>query len=62
MAQQGKLEALDKQTVKITLPPGMSVTPGKPVPPEILEMLAGYFSLQKDGGLGGSEGCGVQLG
>ncbi len=62
MAQQGKLEAVDKQTIKITLPSGMSVNPGKPVPPEILEMLAGYFSLQKSGGLGGAEGCGVQFG
>ena len=62
MAQQGKIEVLDKQTLKITLPPGMSVTPGQPVPPELLEMLAGYFSLQKGGGLGGQEGCGIQLG
>jgi len=59
---QGKLEAVDKQTIKITLPDNMSVTPGKTVPPEILEMLAGYFSLQNAGGLGSSEGCGVQLG
>ncbi len=59
---QGKLEALDKQTLKVTLPPGFSVNPGQPVPPEILELLAGYFSLQKSGQIGGTEGCGVQLG
>jgi hypothetical protein len=51
--QQGKLEALDAHTLRITLPPGMTVTPGQPIPPEMLEMLAGYFSLQKSGSLGG---------
>ncbi len=61
MAEQGKLEAIDQQTIKITLPPGMSVNPGQLVPPEILEMLAGYFSLQRSGYLGGAEGCGVQM-
>lgn len=62
MAQQGRVEAIDTQTIRITLPPGMSVTPGQPVPPELLEMLAGYFSLQRSGALGGTEGCGLQLG
>jgi hypothetical protein len=59
---RGSVEIVDSRTLKVTLPDGMKVTPGEPVPPEILEMMAAYLRLQNDNVLNDAEGCGVQLG
>jgi hypothetical protein len=59
---RGSVEILDSRTLKVTLPDGMKVTPGQPVPPEILEMMAAELRLANDNVLNDAEGCGVQLG
>src|SRR5260221_397863 len=59
---RGSVEILDSRTLKVTLPDGMKLTPGQPVPPEILEMMAAYLRLKNDNVLNDAEGCGVQLG
>jgi Putative auto-transporter adhesin, head GIN domain len=59
---RGNVEVLDSRTLKVTLPDGMKITPGQPVPPEILEMMAAYLRLKNDNVLSDAEGCGVQLG
>jgi hypothetical protein len=59
---RGSVEVLDSRTLKVTLPDGMKITPGQPVPPEILEMMAAYLRLNNDNVLGDAEGCVLQLG
>jgi hypothetical protein len=59
---RGSVEVLDSRTLKVTLPDGMKITPGQPVPPEILEMMAAYLRLKNNNVLSDAEGCGVQLG
>lgn len=60
MPNLAKLEAIDTKTLKVTLPDGMSVTVGKPVPPEILELVAVQLRLQQE--QDGNEGwCVVQV-
>lgn len=59
---EAKLVATDTKTIMITLPPGISVTPGTPVPPELLDLLAAYFTLESAGHLSAAEGCGHQIG
>jgi hypothetical protein len=59
---RGSVEIVDSRTLKVTLPDGMKVTPGQPVPPEILEMMAAYLRLRNENVLNEAEGCGVQLG
>lgn len=61
MSNVAKLEVIDAKTLKVTLPDGMSVTVGKPVPPEILELIAVQLRLQQD--QDGNEGwCVVNIG
>lgn len=59
---EAKVVATDEKTITITLPAGITVTPGKAVPPELLDLLAAYFNLDKAGHLTGAEGCGSQVG
>lgn len=60
MPNLAKLEVIDTKTLKVTLPDGMSVTPGKEVPPDILELVAVQLRLQQE--QDGSEGwCVVQI-
>src|SRR5271157_5893816 len=59
---RGSAVVVDSRTVKVTLPDGMKVTVGQPVPPEILEMMASYLRLQNSNSITDAEGCGVQLG
>lgn len=60
MPNLAKLEVVDTKTLKVTLPDGMSVTVGKPVPPEILELVAVQLRLQQE--QDGNEGwCVVQV-
>jgi len=55
-----KLEVIDAKTLKVSLPDGMKVTVGKPVAPEILEIVAVQLRLQNQ--QDGSEGwCVVQV-
>lgn len=59
MANVASIEVVDSKTIKVHLPDGMSVTPGKPVPPELLEIVA--LQLRVAGSLGDEADCMVQF-
>lgn len=59
MARQARIEVIDAGTIRIVLPDNFSVAPGKPVPPDLLEMLASYFRMKDT--MGGEADCVVQF-
>ncbi|HVU36069.1 MAG TPA: hypothetical protein VHE61_21690 [Opitutaceae bacterium] len=67
MAKKIVVTAINNKTIQITLTEGLSVVPGKPVPPEVLEMIASFAKLQESEAGGETEGswclggCGVQV-
>ncbi|QWG14177.1 hypothetical protein KMZ29_05665 [Bradyrhizobium sediminis] len=45
-AKTVSVTAIDASTLQVTLPDGLSVRAGKPVPVEVLEMVAAFVRLQ----------------
>ena len=46
MAKKAEITATDNKTITVKLPDGITVKPGKPVPIEVLEMIASHARLQ----------------
>ena len=66
MAKNLVVNAVDQSTIQITLPDGLSVRKGQPVPVEVLDMIAAFAKLQEHESGGPVQpawcvgGCGVQ--
>jgi len=68
MAKRTEITAPTAHTITITLPDGLTVKPGAPVPLEVLEMVVAHMRLQNRGAEAGAEepegwcigGCGIQ--
>ena len=67
MAKKVVVTAVNSSTIQITLPDGLSVRAGQPVPVEIIDMVAAFAKLQSHEAGGEPEagwcigGCGAQL-